>query len=82
MADKVITPQRTDVQVQGGMATRRLADWQDQVTRRVNNIVLEGSGTPEAIVDAPKLTFYFDTVAETLYIKTTVIGDNTGWVTV
>lgn len=82
MVDKIIVPNRTEQQVQDGRATRRLADWQDQVTRRVNNSVLEGSGTPESNVDAPKLSFYFDTVAQTLYIKTTSIGDKTGWVLV
>lgn len=82
MVDKIIVPLRTEKQTQEGFATRRLSDWQDQVTRRVNNVVLEGSGTPEGSVDAPKLAFYLDTAVNTLYIKTTQEGSLTGWVAV
>lgn len=80
MATKVIAPDRTVQVTSGGLMTNRFATWSEQVSYRINNAIVEGSGSPEGAVNAPRLTFYFDNVANTLYIKKSQLGSSTGWV--
>lgn len=41
---------------------------------------IDGTGSPEGVVKAPQKSYFFDTVGEDLYFKTTNETLNTGWV--
>lgn len=80
MVDKVIPPLRTVPQYNEGIPSERVANWQEIVSRKINNVVLESNGTPEGTINAPKLSFCFDVTNDNLYIKKSQLGDSTGWV--
>lgn len=57
-------------------------DFLFKIVNFAQNRMLEGSGSPEGVVDAPRRSEYFDTAAppgSNKYYKTTEAG-NTGWV--
>ena len=86
MAETIIEPERFNSLVdEGGKPTQRSAEYMEAVTRQANfSMVLTGSGTPEASVDASPTRLYMDTAGGSgtiLYIKQTGNG-NTGWVLV
>lgn len=70
---------------ENGMPTERAAEFIETMTRQVNlNTVLEGTGSPEGVVDAEPTQRYMDdggVAGSILYIKKTGAGD-TGWVLV
>lgn len=80
MVDKIIVPLRTEKQTQDGYPTRRLADWEDAVTRKLNNTIIDYDADPNGNVNAPKLSLSYAATTNKLYIKTTAEGDLTGWV--
>lgn len=41
---------------------------------------IDGTGSPEGVVKAPQKSYFFDTVGEELYFKTTNETLDTGWV--
>lgn len=65
-----------------GMGENRFFGWIREITRRVNDLTpLEGTGSPEGVVEGALHRQYIDTdypAGATLYIKTTATGD-TGW---
>lgn len=77
---KLVAPDRTIDAVEHNRLTDRVATWAEQVTSRVNNAIVEGEGTPEGSVSAPRLTLYFDNINDQLYIKKSQLGSATGWV--
>lgn len=80
MADnKLVAPDRTIPVAKKGIMENRFANWTEEVTSRINLMLIDGSGTPEGNVNARKLTLYYDNVNENLYIKSTDLGSSTGW---
>lgn len=63
----------------------RMAEFMEALVSQVNqNIVINGTGSPEGVITAQPFKFYIDTAAASgsnLYAKTTGAG-NTGWVLV
>jgi hypothetical protein len=80
--EKIVSPDRTIPVTQKGMMENRFANWTENVTRWITTAVIEGDGTPEGSVNARRLTLYFDTTNDVLYIKKTDSGSSTGWVQV
>ena len=85
-----IVPSHRDDPIQkdfGGQdkATEQFRGWMEAVTARLNegqNLpTLEGTGSPEMVVEAIKDRRYRDTVTDDIYLKTTDSGD-TGWILV
>lgn len=80
MADnKLVSPDRTIPVSNRGIMENRFANWTEETTNRINTSVIEGDGSPEGAVNARRLTFYYDRTNENLYIKSTNLGDSTGW---
>lgn len=60
----------------------RAAEFFEELARQVNqNTITSGSGTPEGSVTASPYKMYFDTSANTMYVKKTGEG-NIGWVSI
>lgn len=77
--DKLVAPDRTIPVSQRGIMENRFANWTEETTNRINLMIVEGSGSPENVVNARRLTLYYDQTNENLYIKSTDLGDSTGW---
>lgn len=64
-------------------ATDEFRGWIEAVSSLLNEgqnlSTLEGTGSPEAAVEAIKDRRYRDTVTDDIYLKTTSTGD-TGWI--
>lgn len=82
MDDKIVPPLRNEPHYEKGYPTLRVSNFHNDISEAINNGKLAGSGSPEGVIDAAKLTFYLDEDTNTLYIKKTARGSNTGWVTV
>ena len=77
-ADKIVTPRRmAGIVTRTGMPEQVFSNWCDEVTNKLNGI--EGEGSPEGVVDAPRLSLYVNILTNDLWIKRTPLGDNTGW---
>jgi hypothetical protein len=67
-----------------GKANQYFEDLVFKIINFAKNRMLEGAGSPEGVVEAPRRSQYFDLaggVGARLYYKTTDTG-NTGWVPV
>tara|TARA_R110000803_G_scaffold58245_1_gene116470 strand:- start:1306 stop:1578 length:273 start_codon:yes stop_codon:yes gene_type:complete len=61
------------------LMTLRMTEFIESITRQVNqNIVINGTGSPEGVLVAEPFKIYIDTAADTTYYKKTGAG-NTGW---
>lgn len=75
------------VKLEDGSAvmTLRMAEFIEAITNQVNqNIIINGTGSPEGVVTAQPFKLYIDTAAASgsnMYVKKTGSG-NTGWVLV
>ncbi len=62
--------------------TLRMSEFIEALTRQVNqNIIINGTGDPEGVIEAQPFKFYIDTAAaagSNAYIKKSGSG-NTGW---
>ena len=77
-ADKIVTPRRmAGIVTRTGMPEQVFSSWCDEGTIKRNGI--EGEGSPEGVVNAPRLSFYVNILTNDLWIKRTPLGDNTGW---
>ncbi len=52
------------------------------IEQLVNLETISGTGSPESVVNARPKTYYWDTVTNDIYFKTTGEGASTGWVLV
>lgn len=56
------------------------------LSQLVNLEIIEGEGTPELVLDAPRKSRYWDTLTNDFYFKTTnegtrnAAGEPTGWI--
>ncbi len=81
MAD-ISPPTPTDAVVFDDKMIQEFMLWTQDITDQVNfNTVVEGSGTPEGVLEAEPNKFYRDTAVPNLYWKSTGSG-NTGWLLV
>ena len=82
----MITPfERFSILADGETPSLRLSGWIEDITKEVNlNTPIQGSGSPEGVVDADPTQRYMDTsgsAGSILYIKQSGSGD-TGWILV
>lgn len=78
MAD-IVPPDMSPIVDENGRPTAQFFQWLQLVTK-LDPIF--GDGTPEAVIEARVKRLYFDTTANTLYIKkaNAILGDRTkGW---
>lgn len=66
---------------QGNYPSQYFEDFLFKMVDFAKNQMLEGSGSPEGVVTAPKRSRYTDLTGLQAYYKTTTTG-NTGWITV
>ena len=64
-----------------GIGQERIIGWIESVTKAINLLTpIDGAGSPEGVIKAAQKSYYFDTVAQELYFKTTDSTLNTGWI--
>lgn len=82
MAD-ISTPIPTDAVIkEGGAMEQEFMLWTQDITNQVNfNTIVDGTGSPEGVLEALPNKFYRDTAVPNLYWKSTGTG-NTGWLLV
>jgi hypothetical protein len=75
-------PNRDDpIADSNNIAMRIFFGWMQTVSEAVDAVTpTDGIGSPEGVVFAKQKRYYFDTVGEDLYFKTTNETLNTGWI--
>lgn len=83
MSEPVIAPYRSNPLVMSnGTPNPISAEFFEQVARLLEHLqVASGSGSPEGVLVAGLNKLYRDIGTNTVYIKTTAVGD-TGWIAV
>ena len=76
-ADKILAPRRTASITRNGMPEQVFSTWCEDVTAKANGI--EGEGSPEGVVNAPRLWIYVNILTDEVYLKRTRLGDTNGW---
>ena len=82
MAD-ITAPSTTEKATNDGFMVQRFRDWTQFVTRLVNFLnTVEGTGSPDGVLESNANKFYRDTAAAQLYWKSVddIAGDKSlGW---
>lgn len=75
-------PNRDDpIADSNNVAMRIFFGWMQAVSEAIDAVTpIDGTGSPEGLVKAAQKRYYFDTVGQDLYFKTTDISLNTGWI--
>lgn len=77
-ADKIIPPRRmAGIVTRTGMPEQVFSNWCDDMTAKSNG--LEGEGSPEGVVNAPRFWLYVNVLTDEVYLKRTKLGDASGW---